>query len=60
MFPKANPKTDFWRFFAINLASGAHAASSKPCFGGSWSAHAANALLLMCAAVGSDSHEVKV
>ena len=25
LFPKANPKTDFWRFFAINLASGAHA-----------------------------------
>ena len=25
MFPKANPKTDFWRFFAINLASGARA-----------------------------------
>ena len=23
LFPKANPKTDFWRFFAINLASGA-------------------------------------
>jgi len=22
LFPKANPKTDFWRFFAINLASG--------------------------------------
>ena len=22
MFPKANPKTDFWRFFAINMASG--------------------------------------
>jgi solute carrier family 25 (adenine nucleotide translocator) protein 4/5/6/31 len=23
MFPKANPKTDFWKFFMINLASGA-------------------------------------
>ncbi len=23
MFPKANPKTDFWKFFAINMASGA-------------------------------------
>ena len=22
MFPKANPKTDFWKFFAINMASG--------------------------------------
>ena len=22
MFPKANPKTDFWKFFMINLASG--------------------------------------
>lgn len=25
MFPKANPKTDFWKFFAINMASGAAA-----------------------------------
>jgi len=23
LFPKADPRTDFWRFFAINLASGA-------------------------------------
>ena len=22
LFPKANPKTDFWKFFAINMASG--------------------------------------
>jgi solute carrier family 25 (adenine nucleotide translocator) protein 4/5/6/31 len=22
MFPKHNPKTDFWKFFAVNLASG--------------------------------------
>ena len=29
MFPKANPKTDFWRFFAINLASGAHALAAS-------------------------------
>jgi Mitochondrial carrier protein len=23
LFPKYNPKTDFWKFFAINMASGA-------------------------------------
>jgi solute carrier family 25 (adenine nucleotide translocator) protein 4/5/6/31 len=22
LFPKYNPKTDFWRFFVVNLASG--------------------------------------
>ena len=25
LFPRVNPRTDFWRFFAINLASGAPA-----------------------------------
>ena len=24
MFPKYNPRTDFWKFFAVNMASGAH------------------------------------
>ncbi len=27
LFPRVNPRTDFWRFFAINLASGAPASS---------------------------------
>ena len=26
LFPRYNPKTDFWRFFGTNLASGATAA----------------------------------
>lgn len=25
LFPRVNPRTDFWRFFAINLASGSPA-----------------------------------
>jgi solute carrier family 25 (adenine nucleotide translocator) protein 4/5/6/31 len=29
MFPKADPKTEFWRFFAINLASGGAAGAAS-------------------------------
>jgi len=31
MFPKANPKTEFWSFFAINMASGGLAAAGSLC-----------------------------
>lgn len=36
LFPKANPKTDFWRFFAINLASGAHALAESCSTAAAW------------------------
>jgi len=32
MFPKKNPKTDFWGFFAVNLASGGMAGAGSLCF----------------------------
>jgi len=32
MFPKYNPKTDFWPFFAVNLASGGLAGAGSLCF----------------------------
>merc|ERR1712093_818522 len=31
IFPKANPKTEFWRFFAINMASGGLAGAGSLC-----------------------------
>jgi len=32
MFPKYNPKTDFWRFFAANMLSGGLAGGASLCF----------------------------
>merc|ERR1711966_546038 len=32
MFPKYNPKTEFWPFFAVNLASGGLAGAGSLCF----------------------------
>jgi len=32
MFPKYSPKTDFWPFFAVNLASGGLAGAGSLCF----------------------------
>lgn len=32
LFPRANPKTEFWTFFAINLASGGLAGAGSLCF----------------------------
>ncbi|CAM9514862.1 unnamed protein product [Ascophyllum nodosum] len=32
LFPKASPKTEFWTFFAINLASGGLAGAGSLCF----------------------------
>lgn len=32
LFPKANPKTEFWTFFAINMASGGLAGAGSLCF----------------------------
>jgi solute carrier family 25 (adenine nucleotide translocator) protein 4/5/6/31 len=32
LFPKKNPKTEFWPFFAINLASGGMAGAGSLCF----------------------------
>ncbi|CAN0403099.1 unnamed protein product [Discosporangium mesarthrocarpum] len=32
LFPKANPKTEFWKFFAINIASGGLAGAGSLCF----------------------------
>merc|ERR1712046_109932 len=31
IFPKANPKTEFWKFFAINMASGGLAGAGSLC-----------------------------
>lgn len=31
LFPKANPKTEFWKFFAINMASGGLAGAGSLC-----------------------------
>jgi len=31
-FPKYNPKTDFWKFFGVNLASGGAAGAGSLCF----------------------------
>merc|ERR1719331_2655402 len=31
LFPKANPKKDFWKFFAINMASGGLAGAGSLC-----------------------------
>lgn len=30
MFPKANPRTDFWKFFAINMVSGGRTTFTYP------------------------------
>merc|ERR1711988_290503 len=32
IFPKANPKTEFWKFFLINMASGGLAGAGSLCF----------------------------